>query len=164
MIYHIKNHEERLSMIVDQTERLTGIKQFGVYLSKVLTIDAFFLNEDRHTHNIAVLMNGEGEFRLCPIFDQGASLLSDTTMDYPLGRDVYELMDSVKTKTFCPDFTEQLTIAEKLYGENLHFSFGQKDVDHVLEQIIPDSYDRETVERVRTILYWQMRKYSYLFS
>lgn len=29
-------------------------------MNKLLTIDAFFLNEDRHMHNIAVLMNGEG--------------------------------------------------------------------------------------------------------
>ena len=44
----------------------------------------FFLNEDRHTHNITVLMNGKGDYAYCPIFDNGAGLLADTTMDYPL--------------------------------------------------------------------------------
>ena len=39
---------------------MTGLQNFGVYMNKLLTIDAFFLNEDRHMHNIAVLMNGEG--------------------------------------------------------------------------------------------------------
>lgn len=34
-------------------ERMTGLKNFGVYLHKLFTIDAVFLNEDRHTHNIA---------------------------------------------------------------------------------------------------------------
>ena len=63
---------------------MTGLKNFGVYLNKLFTIDAFFLNEDRHTHNIAVLMNEKGEFAYCPIFDNGAGLLSDTLMDYPL--------------------------------------------------------------------------------
>ena len=42
----------------------------------------FFLNEDRHTHNITVLMNGKGDYAYCPIFDNGAGLLADTTMDY----------------------------------------------------------------------------------
>jgi len=47
----------------------------------MLTLDAFFVNEDRHTHNIAVLMDAEGVYRYCPFFDHGAALLSDTTMD-----------------------------------------------------------------------------------
>ena len=52
-----------------------------------------FLNEDRHMHNIAVLMNGKGDYAYCPIFDHGAGLLADTTMDYPLSGDTYALMD-----------------------------------------------------------------------
>ena len=40
-----------------QVERITGLKDFGIYLNKLLTIDALFVNEDRHMHNIAVLMN-----------------------------------------------------------------------------------------------------------
>ena len=52
----------------------------GIYMNKLLTIDAFFLNEDRHTHNIAVLMNGKGDYVYCPIFDNGAGLLADTTI------------------------------------------------------------------------------------
>lgn len=54
-----------------------GLQEFGKYMNKLLTIDAFFLNEDRHMHNIAVLMNGDGEFDYCPIFDNGAGLLAD---------------------------------------------------------------------------------------
>lgn len=46
---------------MNQVERITGLKDFGVYLNKLFTIDAFFLNEDRHTHNIAVLMNEKSE-------------------------------------------------------------------------------------------------------
>ena len=61
---------------LENVERLTGLRDFGIYMNKLLTVDAFFLNEDRHTHNIAVLMNGEGKFAYCPIFDNGAGLLS----------------------------------------------------------------------------------------
>ena len=94
----------------------------------MLTIDSFFLNEDRHLHNIAVLVDEDNHYDYCPIFDNGASLLSDTTMDYPLSEDVYKLIDVPKSKTFCRDFEEQLDITEELYGENLHFNFTKKDV------------------------------------
>ncbi len=76
-------------------ERITGLRNFGTYMNKLLTIDALFLNEDRHTHNIAVLMNGEGEYTYSPIFDNEAGLLADITMDYPLSGDIYSFMDKV---------------------------------------------------------------------
>ena len=60
---------------------MTGLTEFGVYLCKLLTIDALFLNEDRHTHNIAVLLDPDGKYHYCPIFDNGAALLSDIVQD-----------------------------------------------------------------------------------
>ena len=156
--------ENRLKLLVKETERITGLKDFGVYMSKMLTIDAFFLNEDRHTHNIAVLANGNGEFKLCPIFDQGAGLLSDTTMDYPLGEDVYKLIDSVKAKTICDSFYEQLDVAEKLYGSNIRFSFAKKDVAAIIDRVPCDSYSDEIKERVKTICFEKMRQMNYLFD
>ena len=160
-VYAIKDYDNRMTFLVGQVERITGLREFGVYLNKLLTIDAFFLNEDRHMHNIAVLMNGKGEFAYCPIFDNGASLLADTTMDYPLTGDVYEQMGQVSAKTICTDFEEQLDISERLYGSNLKFYFSHKDVDLLLEQA--SEYSKEEKERVREIIYEQMRKYGYLF-
>lgn len=61
-LYRIPEHKERLQFLVQQVERMTGLRNFGIYINKLLTIDAFFLNEDRHTHNIAVLMNGKGDY------------------------------------------------------------------------------------------------------
>ena len=72
MIYSVRDKEERLKILVEQTERVTGIKEFGIYMNKMLTIDSLFLNEDRHTHNIAVLVNDKNEFRVAPVFDNGA--------------------------------------------------------------------------------------------
>ncbi len=40
---------------------MTGLTDFGFYMVKMLTVDALFLNEDRHTHNIAVLMDDAGD-------------------------------------------------------------------------------------------------------
>jgi hypothetical protein len=37
---------------------------------------ALFLNDDRHLNNIAVIEQN-GKFKYCPIFDNGAGLLSN---------------------------------------------------------------------------------------
>ena len=161
MIYGISDHADRLNFIVSRMAMHTGLHEFGKYMSEMLAIDAFFLNEDRHTHNMAVILCADGSYRYCPFFDHGAGLLSDTTMDYPLSDDVYELMKTVRAKTFCQDFEEQLEIAEKLYGSQLKLNFKRKDVDEILDGVY--GYEDIIVERVRDILYEQMRKYSYLF-
>lgn len=161
-LYRIPEHEERLPFLVQQVERMTGLQNFGIYMNKLLTIDAFFLNEDRHTHNIAVLMNGKGDYAYCPIFDNGAGLLADTTMDYPLSGDVHMLMDNVRAKTICDEFDEQLDISEALYKTNLKFNFTKKDVTELLKNA--EIYPQEIRNRVETIIFAQMRKYSYLFS
>ena len=62
----------------------------GMSLAKLLEIDAFFLNEDRHANNIALLYNSRsGEYRLCPFFDMGLSLFADTFDSFPFS-DNYE--------------------------------------------------------------------------
>ena len=162
ILYRIPEYEERLHFIVQLVERMTGLRDFGVYMNKILTIDAFFLNEDRHTHNIAVLMNGKGDYAYCPIFDNGAGLLADTTMDYPLSGDVYTLMKNVQSKTICGEFDEQLDISEALYKTNLKFQFTKKDVTELLADA--EDYSEETRSRVEIIIFSQMRKYSYLFD
>lgn len=161
-IYHIQSYENRLEFFVNQTIRMTGLKEFGIYMNKLLTIDALFLNEDRHTHNIAVLMDDVGDFHYCPFFDHGAGVLSDTTMDYPLDRELDEAMGEVAAKTFCRSFEEQLEIAEKLYGININFHFSLNDIELLLDE--DKYYTIEEKTRVRQILVSRMRKYEYLFE
>ena len=168
----IHDYKERLLFLVEKTERITGIKNFGEYICKLMTVDALFLNEDRHMHNIAVLMDGEGKFKLCPIFDNGAALLSDTTVDYPIkystdemnnsdDLDLYKLMKMVSPKTICNDFDMQLDAAENLYLSQLRFSFDEKDINQIVDNAI--IYSKEIRDRVKEILYLQRRKYEYLF-
>lgn len=161
-IYTIVDVEKRLEYLVAQVERMTGLADFGVYLNKLFTIDAFFLNEDRHTHNIAVLMNEKGTFAYCPIFDNGASLLSDTTLDYPMQGDVYTLMKESCAKTISDDYDEQLEVSELMYKENIKFYFTKKDVQELLATA--EQYSDEIKDRVETIVYMQMQKYAYLFA
>ncbi|MDO4961669.1 MAG: hypothetical protein Q4E57_07445 [Eubacteriales bacterium] len=162
-VWHITDAGERFKFLFSQVERLTGLHGFGSYMAKLLTIDAFFLNEDRHTHNIAVLMNAAGEYRLCPIFDNGGALLSDTKLDFPLSADVYELMHEVRAKTISADFDDQLDAAEQYYSSSIRFTFDRSDVDALLSNAAA-FYSEAEIERVRTVVYQQMRKYSYLFS
>lgn len=160
-VYSISEHADRIQFLTEQTVELTGLMDFGAYLGKLLAIDALFLNEDRHTHNIAVLLDDAGNYHYCPIFDHGASLLSDTVMDYPLHGDLEEMMGMVKAKTFCPDLNEQLDLAEQLYGNQIQFYFGEKEIDRLLEE--EAYYPEEIKQRVKKILMSQRRKYRYLF-
>lgn len=161
-LWNLREAEDRLLFLEKQLERMTGLKGYGIYLNKLLTIDALFLNEDRHTHNIAVLMNGAGKFSYCPVFDNGGALLSDTTLDYPLEGDPFELIKEVRAKTVSTDFDEQLDLSEKLYGSNLQFYFTKKEADQLLEKAV--EYDEKIRQRVQMILHRQMDKYGYLFS
>lgn len=163
----IQDHTERMKYLIEEVEKITNLKNFGKYMNILFTIDCMFLNEDRHTHNIAVLMNDDGEFQFCPIFDNGAGLLSDTSLDYKLGGDLYKMIDSVKAKTISLDFEEQLNISEILYGTNLVFSFTKKDVIDMLcieKDGEASIYDIELRKRVCNIIFEQMRKYPYLFN
>ncbi len=49
--------QERIRYTVDFIEQTTGLTDVGAYLTLLLELDAFFLNEDRHTNNLAVIRN-----------------------------------------------------------------------------------------------------------
>ncbi len=161
-IYTIRDITERVRFLVEQTIRITGLESFGEYMSVLLTIDAFFLNEDRHTHNIAVLLDDKKQYHYCPIFDNGAALLSDTTMDYPMGIDPESLLEKPKAKTFCTDFDEQLSAVERLYGKHVRFQFTAKDIRDLIQT--EKYYPEDVKQRVQYLLLQQKRKYAYLFK
>lgn len=161
-LWKISGVEERFQFLVSQVRRITGLSDFDIYLNKLFTIDAFFLNEDRHMHNIAVLMNAQGDFRYCPFFDHGAALLADTTMDYPLGTDTVNAASAVKSKSISTSFDEQLDASEKICGQNLSFSFSKKEVSQIISSA--DVYPAQVRQRVEDVIFLQMRKYQYLFE
>lgn len=154
---------ERIRYTVDFVERTTGLTGVGPYLTKLLELDAFFLNEDRHTNNLAVIRNEKTKaFRLCPIFDNGLALLSDLN-DYPLDHDVYDCIGRVRGKPFDLDFDAQVEAAEELYGMQLKFSFSKKDLSEDLE-FVRELYDEKIYRRVERVMFEQMRKYPVYFE
>ena len=62
--------KDEISRTVDFIENKTGLKNVGKYITAMLELDAFFLNEDRHTNNIAFILR-----RACGDHDQAEFLL-----------------------------------------------------------------------------------------
>ena len=121
----MREPKERIRYTTEFLERTTRLKRAGEYLTLLLELDAFFLNEDRHTNNLAVIRNEKTmEFRFCPVFDNGLALLSDLN-DYSLDQDIYDCIGHVHAKPFSGNFDEQVDAAEELYGMQLHFSFSE---------------------------------------
>ena len=102
-----------------------------------------------------------GQYRLAPIFDNGAGLLSDTTLEYPMGQDPVVLMRSVRPKTFCDDFGEQLEIAEKLYGKSVHFDYGYNEVCEIVNRA--EQYEEDIRKRVIDVIMQTRLSYRYMF-
>lgn len=157
-LIRIPDIKERIKYIVDLVEIETKISDFGKYLTSLLQIDKYFLNDDRHFDNIAVIRNSKNEYRLCPVFDNGAMLLSATN--------VYNLDDSIEkniNKMFCfpfsINFDEQVNAAVSLYGDNFSIKFTEKIIDDLLNDV-KILYDDKVISRVKEILYRKILRYN----
>ena len=158
----LKEAKERIRYTADFMERTTGLTGAGEYLTLLLELDAFFLNEDRHTNNLAVIRNEKTmEFRYCPVFDNGLALLSDLN-EYSLDQDIYDCIGRVHAKPFSRYFEEQVDAAEELYGMQLHFFFSKKEISRELE-FAGELYDEKICRRAEQVLFEQMRKYRIFF-
>jgi len=153
---------EKVQYTVEMVEGVTGLRNVGEYLTMILELDSFFLNEDRHTNNLSVIRNEKtGKYRLSPIYDNGLALLSDMH-DYPLGQDLYSMISKVEAKPFDKDFDLQTEAAEILFRPQLKFSFTNGDVKRELDALA-EYYPKEIIDRVERILLEQIRKYPVFF-
>ncbi|MBO7450549.1 MAG: hypothetical protein J6U54_09285 [Clostridiales bacterium] len=158
---NIPSDRQRLRFVAEKTAELTGLSMFPQYLTLLFEIDALFLNDDRHFNNIAV-MEKNGQFDYCPIFDNGAALLSNT-MDNPLDIDPRALIKNIKARPFVTTFNRQVIAATSLYGKQLNIKkFSEKEIREILS--IPLSFyasrDRSYIADrvVKTILTRQRAK------
>lgn len=155
--------EDRIRYVAENVAEITDMLDFGDYLKKMITVDAFFLNEDRHFHNIAVIRRKDGTYRECPIFDNGAALFSDIRGDYPLELNLEKCYEKIQAKPFAGSFDDQIDACDILFGGfRFKAGFTMKDVDAVLAEF-DGIYEDEILERVRQVMRIQMRKYEYLF-
>ena len=93
----------------------------------MLEIDAFFLNEDRHTNNIAVLYDTETEqYSPSPLFDQGLCLFADISNDYPLDLPMDVCMERIEAKPFSSDFDTRWMLRRNYTVSSFTFPLLQK--------------------------------------
>ena len=81
------------------------------------------LNDDRHLNNIAVISK-DGSFDYCPVFDQGAGLLSNV-MYNPFEIIPKSLISQAEARPFRTTFNRQIHTMESVYGKQLdipHFT------------------------------------------
>lgn len=153
--------KDKAKYLVDKVISLTGLNYFGEYIYKLAVIDGLFLNEDRHFHNIAIIQKKDNTFDYCPIFDNGAGLLSDTKLDYPLTQNTVDLIKSVKSKTFNDDFMNIIGSLESLYSCNINFTYSEEDIDNILSNV--SVYEKKIISRMSQVLKYQRNKYKYFF-
>ena len=113
----LSSDKKRIAYLAEETASVTGLELFPQYLNLLFELDAVFYNDDRHLNNIAV-MERNGSFFYCPIFDNGAGLLSNTQL---LQTDVSPaaLLSSLRARPFLTTFTRQRNAARSLYGTQL---------------------------------------------
>lgn len=102
--------ETLFEFVCDEISKITGLDMYK-YLSDLIKVDYITRNEDRHLNNICVIMKADGSFRYAPIFNNGLSLLSDTS-DYPLTSSTRYLMKKVHSKPFLSKFDKQFRLTD----------------------------------------------------
>ena len=155
ILTRLSSDKKRIAWLAEETAALTGLELFPQYLTLLFEVDALFLNDDRHLNNIAVLEKS-GRFDYCPIFDNGAGLLSNVQMA-PMDIDPAALIRTAKARPFNSTFNRQVIHARNLFGSQFRITkFTEEELLRELEE--PLSYytqrDRGFIaERVcRTIL------------
>lgn len=148
--------------LVNTVEHITGLTDFGKYLTAMLEFDTFVLNEDRHFQNIAVIKDIRGNYKTCPLYDFGLSLISDIR-EYSLFDKYTDNIQKVKCLPFHSDFDTQLSILHELYGRQLYFDFDKEYVDSICKSAL-SFYRKEYVDRVHDVLIHQMERYPGFFN
>ena len=100
--------------MVDSTKKITGLSDFDKYLTLLFEIDSLIMNDDRHLNNIAVIEKN-GKFDYCPIFDNGAGLLSNTQI-YRMDIDPNGIMKNMVASPFFMTFNREVKTVHSLYG------------------------------------------------
>ena len=123
--------KKRIEFLGNKTAEITGLDRFGEYLTLLFEIDSLFLNDDRHLNNIAVIKK-DGGYDYCPIFDNGAALLSNVGMS-PMDIEPKALIGSLVARPFMTTFTRQMKSAEAVWGRVLEIPrFSRSEIAEIV--------------------------------
>lgn len=138
----LPSNKRRIAYLAEMTRDITGLFDFPKYLTFLFEVDALFLNDDRHLNNIAVL-NQDGKYDYCPIFDNGAGLLSNVQLS-PMDIDPKSLVSVPMARPFNMSFTRQRNSARQLYGTQLQIPvFTVQRLTKELESMLPYYAERD---------------------
>ena len=138
----LPSDKKRIEYLATATAEFTGLKEFPEYLTLLFEADALFLNDDRHLNNIAVLEKN-GSFDYCPIFDNGAGLLSNTQFS-PMDIEPKGLIKSVIARPFGTTFNRQMNTARALFGKQLKIpQFTEKEITAELKPMLEFYAERD---------------------
>ena len=132
----LPSDKRRMAYLAEATADITGLHDFPQYLTLLFEIDALILNDDRHLNNIAVIAT-KGGFDYCPIFDQGAGLLSNAMY---LSMDIAPktLIAGVQARPFHTTFNRQIKTMQALYGKQLSVpKFTRSQLVDMLQPLLP---------------------------
>ncbi len=129
----LTSDKKRIAYLAEATKDFTGLDCFGEYLTLLFEIDSLFLNDDRHLNNIAVIKTRD-KYDYCPIFDNGAGLLSDTRLS-PMDIEPKALISSLRARPFNMSFTRQMNTARSLYGKQLEMPVLKRE--DIMECLMP---------------------------
>ena len=138
----LSSDKKRMAYLAEATAEITGLDQFPQYLTLLFEIDALVLNDDRHLNNIAVIARGS-KFAYCPIFDQGAGLLSNT-MYCPMNIIPKTLIADAQARPFHTSFNRQIRTMQGMYGKQLYIPrFTGRELYEMLEPLLPYYAERD---------------------
>ena len=126
---------KRIAYLADATAELTGLELFPQYLTLLFEVDALFLNDDRHLNNIAVL-ECDGKYDYCPIFDNGAGLLSNMRTA-PMDIEPKALIAAQRARPYGTTFNRQAGAVRALYGKQMYLpKLSREDILARLEPLL----------------------------
>ena len=155
-----KTIPNRLKKIVDTIETISGLQNFGQYLTLLFEVDALIANEDRHLNNIAIIEEN-GTYQYCPLFDNGEGFMLDN-VKYPFDVETKGLMKHLRAKPFQCRFGTLLSAARDLYGTQLKITCSAGEIAEVIEAYLEwyqPMFTPFLKDRILDVMILQMKKY-----
>jgi len=143
-LMRLPSDKKRIAFLADATAEHTGLIDFQRYLTLLFEIDALFCNDDRHLNNIAVIEHAKG-YDYCPIFDNGAGLLSNTQISQ-MNISPKALIAVLHARPFNTTFTRQMNSARSLFGKQLLMpKLSLKEIRNTLQPLLEYYAERDRI-------------------
>ncbi len=159
-LIRLSSDKKRIAYLAEMTAEITGLELFLQYLTLLFEVDALFCNDGRHLNNIAVIEQN-GKYNYCPIFDNGAGLLSNTQLSR-MDLSPPALISALRAIPFNTTFTRQMNTARSLYGTQLTMpKLTTNDIQEVLRPILEYYPQRDhgiIMDRIKACILTRQKK------